>query len=372
MSNQTRTKVLVVDDSAFMRKAIAQMLQSDADIEVVGTARNGKEGCELAGKLHPDVITLDIEMPEMDGLTALRHIMRDCPTAVIMLSSLTTEGSHAALTALRLGAADVLAKDMSQVSLSITNIRDDLLKRVRGVAGGSRRRKPIGMTTSSSAHSAGSMTSVPAYRPGQFDVVCIGSSTGGPPVLETILSVLPATMSAPIVVAQHMPELFTRSMAERLGQVCKMRVVHADDHMPLEQRTIYIAPGGKHIHLHKLGLVKWELLVNGEPKEALYKPSVDALFASAAVATGGRTLAVVLTGIGEDGLLGARDLHAKGATILAQNQETCVVYGMPKAVTQAAIIAASLSPEEIGQSVATLAKAAPPGSAFAPPLAKAG
>ncbi|NJL31684.1 MAG: chemotaxis protein CheB [Phycisphaerales bacterium] len=152
---------------------------------------------------------------------------------------------------------------------------------------------------------------VPVYRPGQFDVVCIGSSTGGPPVLETILSALPETLSAPVVVAQHMPELFTRSMAERLAQVCKLRVLHAEDRMPLEHRTIYIAPGGKHIHLNKLGLVKWELLVNSDPKEALYKPSVDALFASAATAMGARTLAVVLTGIGEDGLLGARDLHAK-------------------------------------------------------------
>ncbi|NJL31685.1 MAG: response regulator [Phycisphaerales bacterium] len=156
MSKDTRIRVLVVDDSAFMRKAIAQMLQSDATIEVLGTARNGKEGYDLARKLQPDLITLDIEMPEMDGLTALRHIMRDCPTAVIMLSSLTTEGSQAALTALRLGAADVLAKDMSQVSLSITNIRDDLLKRVHGVAGGARRKKThCWRNTTPSTHACG-------------------------------------------------------------------------------------------------------------------------------------------------------------------------------------------------------------------------
>ncbi|MCC7203578.1 MAG: chemotaxis response regulator protein-glutamate methylesterase [Phycisphaeraceae bacterium] len=345
-------RVLVVDDSAFMRRAIKQMLQSDPAIEVVGVANNGREGFELAKKLEPDVITLDIEMPEMDGLTALRHIMRECPTQVVMVSSLTTEGSHASLTALRLGAADFLAKDMSQISLSVTNIQEELLTKVRALGAAPKHRLKRGTAFAPVTHA------VPTYRPGQFDVICIGSSTGGPPVLETVLPSLPATLTTPVVVAQHMPEIFTRSMAERLNESCQIPVVHAENHMPLAARTIYIAPGGKNIHLHKTGLARWEMLVNDEPKEALYRPSVDALLASAAKATGARTLAVVLTGIGEDGLQGARPLHAIGGTILSQSQETCVVYGMPKAVTQAALIQASLTPEQIAQSLQSLARQA--------------
>ncbi len=342
-------RVLVVDDSAFMRRAISTMLASDPQIEVLGAARNGKEGIEMAKRLKPDVITMDIEMPEMDGLTALRRIMHDCPTNVLMLSSLTTEGSHAALTALKLGAADFLAKDMSQVSLNITNIQEDLLHRVRALG---RARKPV---SSALRPATDTGQTSPVFRPDQFDVVCIGSSTGGPPLLEKILTGLPPTLSAPIVIAQHMPMIFTASMSERLGKECLLPVVHAEDRMPLDQRTIYIAPGGKNLHIKRLGLTRYILLVNDDPPEAIYKPSVDALLESAAASHGQRTLAVILTGIGEDGLVGARKLHAKGGTILAQNEETCVVYGMPKAVTQAALVAASLSPDQIGAALKTLA-----------------
>ena len=341
-------RVLVVDDSAFMRQAITKMLDSDPGIEVVGSARNGKEGLELAGKLRPDVMTMDIEMPVMDGLTALRRIMSECPTRVLMLSSLTTEGSHAALTALKMGAADVLAKDQSQVSLGITKLKEDLLRRVRALA-----RSPIVRRSASPA--AGERPgSVPSFRPGQFDVICIGSSTGGPPVVEKILGALPANMSAPLVVAQHMPEVFTKSLAERLDKVCALRVVHAEDNMPLEQRTVYIAPGGRNLHLSKVGLARWRMVVNDLPAESLYRPSADALLLSAAKNMGKRALAVILTGIGSDGLEGAKPLREKGGVILAQNEETCVVYGMPKAVTENGLVAASLAPGQIGRALATL------------------
>ena len=342
-------RVLVVDDSAFMRRAVSQMLTSDPQIEVIGTAKNGREGLEMAKKLKPDVVTLDIEMPEMDGLTALRRIMRECPTQVLMLSSLTTEGSHVALQALKLGAGDVLAKDMSQVSLSVTNIQDDLLERVRALGHAKKHR-----LVEEKPHLE-AVDQPPAFRPGQFDVVCVGSSTGGPPVLEKILTTLPASLSAPIIVAQHMPEVFTKSMSERLAEDCDLGVVHAEDRMPLQPRTIYIAPGGKHLHINKLGLARWELLVNKEPPDALYKPSVDALFQSAAEHTGTRTLAIVLTGIGQDGLVGGRALHEKGGTMIAQNEESCVVYGMPKAVTENALVVASLTPDQIATSLKTLA-----------------
>lgn len=343
-------KVLVVDDSAFMRRALTQMLSTSPDIEIVGTGRNGREGLEMAGRLRPDVVTLDIEMPEMDGLTALQHIMHDCPTQVLMLSSLTTEGSHAALRALSLGAADVLAKDASQISLSITNMQAELVSRVRA----------LGLSRSQRFRAfvpppPGPAQQVPVFRPGQFDMVCIGSSTGGPPVLEKILGVLPDSINVPIVVAQHMPAVFTLSMSQRLDQICALKVKHGEDGMPLERRTIYIAPGGKHCHIERAGLAKWVMRINDLPVEALYRPSVDALFESAASAIGARVLGIVLTGMGNDGMLGGQLLHKKGATLLAQSAQTCVVYGMPKGITEQGLVAASLSPEKIAQTMQSLA-----------------
>ncbi len=348
-------RVLIVDDSAFMRRAISSMLNNEPDIQIVGLAKNGLEAVEFARKLKPDVITLDIEMPEMDGLTALRRIMRESPTQVLMVSSLTTEGSHASLQALRLGAADVLAKEMSQVSLNVNKMKDDLLNRIKGLAESKRFAK------SDDQHHAHTTDRPPEFKHGQFDVICIGSSTGGPPVLETIIGSLHESMTTPIVIAQHMPEIFTRSMAERLNDITGLNVLHAENGMNLNKSTVYVAPGGRHIHLQKNGLAKWTLKVDDQPQSAVYKPSVSALFESAADATGSRTLAVVLTGIGDDGLSGARILHQKGATILAQSQETCVVYGMPKAVTQAAITNASLCPTDITKAILSLAK--PPAAA---------
>ena len=355
-----KSRVLVVDDSAFMRRAISLMLSEDPGIDVVATARNGREGVELAAKLRPDVITMDIEMPEMDGLTALRRIMREHPTQVLMLSSLTVDGSVAALQAMRIGAADVMAKDNSQVSLSITNIKADLLARVKALAAA----RHAARARPSVAAVEPPIDQPPVFRPGQFDVVCIGSSTGGPPVLETLLANLPASFTTPILIAQHMPELFTRSMSQRLDDISPLRVVHAEDGMTLDKATAYVAPGGHHLHLHKVGLARYQLRVNHEPASAIYRPSVDALLASAATATTSRTLAIILTGIGADGLEGGRFLHAAGATILAQAAESCVVYGMPKAVTENGLVAAALTPTQMVQSLATLAAGSVPAPAL--------
>ncbi|MFW6033110.1 MAG: chemotaxis-specific protein-glutamate methyltransferase CheB [Phycisphaeraceae bacterium] len=349
-------RVVVVDDSAFMRRAIRSMLESDSQIEVVAVGRNGREGLELVKKHKPDLVTLDIEMPEMDGLTALRHIMRACPTQVLMVSSLTTEGSHAALRALQLGAADVLAKDASQFSLSITNLQADLLAKAKALAGSASRRRLAQRTA------AAPVVDVPRFRPGQFDVVCIGASTGGPPVLEAVLAVLPAELSAPIVVAQHMPAIFTESMAGRLSRACRLPVHHVSASMPMPREGICIAVGGKHLHVEKSGLAKWQLRVSDQPREALYRPSVDALFDSAGRAAGARALGIVLTGMGSDGLEGGRTLRQAGGTLLAQSEETCVVYGMPKAVTENGLVSASLPPRGIAQALRSLAR---PSSAVA-------
>ncbi|QQE13600.1 chemotaxis response regulator protein-glutamate methylesterase [Planctomycetota bacterium] len=368
-----KIKVLVVDDSAFMRRAITSMFEGERDIEVLKAARNGREAVELAKEHQPDVITLDIEMPEMDGLTALRRIMRQDPTNVIMISSLTTEGSVASLQALRLGAADVIAKDHSTFSTSIHNIKGQLLALVRALAKSNKHKKLSAKSltktsaniSSARAKLAAAMTDntdisnlplkIPNYKPNQFDMICIGSSTGGPPALEAILTQIPDNFDTPIVVAQHMPRLFTESMSARLNDICKIPVIHIDNHMRVEPGKIYIAPGAKHTHIRKAGLGKWKFEVSDEPKSAVYKPSVDALFESASESVGTKTLAVVLTGIGEDGKIGATQLHSKKASIIAQYPDSCVVYGMPKAVTNAKLIEASLSPENIGQCIANLA-----------------
>ena len=305
----------------------------------------------MAKSLKPDVITMDIEMPEMDGLASLRKIMQECPTHVLMLSSLTTEGSHSALQALKLGAADVLAKDTSQNALSVTNMQEDLVTRVRALALAA---KPSVRSTDKTPPLR-KVGVLPNLRSEQFGMICIGSSTGGPPVLETVLTALPASFKIPIVVAQHMPEIFTKSMAERLDQACQLRVVHAHDGMLVEPGTIYIAPGGHHTHIQRRKVAQWELLVNNEPADALYKPGVDALLHSAAEHVGSRALAIVMTGIGNDGLEGGRALHAQGGVLIAQDEQSCVVYGMPKGITQEKLVVASLCPEEMAAALKKMA-----------------
>jgi len=335
-----------------MRRAVSTMLAADPDIEVVGIAHDGKEAVELAKTLKPDVITLDIEMPVMDGLAALRHIMRTAPTQVLMLSSLTTEGSTASLQALKLGAADVLAKDQSQFSMNMSKMQGKLIETVKALAQSNPHRRTSGTVKSTAP------TQIPTFRPNQFDLVCIGSSTGGPPVLETILGALPENFKPPVVVAQHMPEIFTRSMASRLDKMCALSVVHVEERETIEPGRIYLARGGKHMHVHKLSSGRLEARISTEPADAIYRPSVDALFSSAAKATGAKTLGIVLTGIGADGLEGGKGLHAIGGTLLAQSQETCVVYGMPKSVNDAGITAASLPPADIGKSLTSLSGSA--------------
>lgn len=346
-------RVLVVDDSAFMRRAISRMLRTAPDIQVVDTACNGREAVAKAAELRPDLITLDIEMPEMDGLTALRQIMARTPTPVLMLSSLTTEGSHAALRALSLGAADFLAKDTSQISMTIDRMEAELVDKVRAIVG-SRSLRP--------AVRPASVTALAELARRRYDLICIGSSTGGPPVLEKLLKDLPASFQTPIVIAQHMPVLFTESMAARLGQLCALPVRHVAAPMALAPATVHVARGDMHLHVTRRSNGRIDLFPSVKPVDAIYRPSVDALFGSAAQAVGTKTLAIVLTGIGQDGLEGARQLHATGAACIAQSQETCVVYGMPKAVTENAVAAASLSPAEIVkllQAVAAADKARP-------------
>lgn len=359
-------RVLVADDSAFMRQAISRILSTDPALKVIDTARDGKDALEKAKTLKPDVITLDIEMPNVDGLAALRAIRRECSPvpAVLMCSSLTTAGSMAALQAMRFGAADVIAKDASMVSSHMDDMRDELIAKIKAIAPvptaqPSTPASPSRIASAAVAESAANFRLRPDHRfkPGDFELILIGSSTGGPPVLETILSSLPANLPCPVVVAQHMPLLFTKSIALRLNESCPAQVCHAESGTPLLPGHVYICPGGTHAHIARGVGNKLLLTTNDEPRSELYKPSVNVLFSSTASNFNGKVLGIVLTGMGEDGGIGSLPLKAKGATIITQEAKSCVVYGMPRAVVAAGTSDCAATPEQIGAMLASLGAA---------------
>ncbi|MBG0791064.1 MAG: chemotaxis response regulator protein-glutamate methylesterase [Desulfovibrionaceae bacterium] len=324
-------KVLVVDDSAFMRKAICTMLEKDPGIKVVGSARDGREGLEMVRSFDPDVVTMDIEMPKMDGLTALRHIMMESPRPVLMVSSLTTEGAESTLKAMELGAVDFIPKQLSKVSLDIIKIEKDLIAKVKAVAVRKMRHVPTASARAARAEAPKPVASR-SGRPVR-DVVAIGVSTGGPPVVQKILSSLPGDFPAGIVIAQHMPAAFTGPFAERLDGVSQLTVKEAKTGDVLKPGCAFVAPGGRHVILDQK-VSRIELVVTDDPPGELYKPSANVLISSVAKAVGRRGLGVILTGMGNDGCKGVRALKEKGGRALAQSDSTCVVYGMPKAIVE--------------------------------------
>jgi len=374
VASRRQLRVLVVDDSAFMRQALSRMINAEPGLKVVETARDGRDAIEKSRALRPDLVTLDIEMPGVDGLTALRTIRRECtpPPAVLMCSSLTTAGSQAALQALRFGAADVIAKDASSVSLTIDAMRDELISKLLAIGNASVDRAARAMVQAatparaalagaSAANGAGTMTAGVnltvkpghTFKRGQFELVLIGSSTGGPPVLETLIPRLTSDPGCPVVIAQHMPVLFTRSLCARLAEACKLKMVHAEHGTVLQPGHVYMCPGGTHAHITRSG-AKLIITTSDEPKTELYRPGVSVLFASGAKSVMGKVLGVVLTGMGDDGATGALELKARGGTIIAQDQDSSIVYGMPKAVVTNATVDGILTPDQIGDVLSTL------------------
>ncbi|WP_461211222.1 protein-glutamate methylesterase/protein-glutamine glutaminase [Desulfocurvus sp. DL9XJH121] len=329
--------VVVVDDSAFMRKAISTMLEKDSRIQVVATARNGEEGLEKIRTLQPDVVTLDIEMPKMDGLTALKHIMMEMPRPVLMVSSLTTEGAESTLKAMELGAVDFIPKQLSKVSLDIIKIEEDLRQKVLSLAG-RKFRAPARPGAAPAPGVRPRAAARPAVSHGTLkrDLVAIGVSTGGPPAVQKVLSGLPADFPAGILIAQHMPGAFTGPFAKRLNGVSPLTVKEAEHGEPFRTGHVYVAPGGRHLRIDQRG-GRLSVVVSDEPAEALYKPSANELITSVAEGVGRRALGVILTGMGNDGKEGIKALKGKGGRALAQSDATCVVYGMPKAVVDAGL-----------------------------------
>ncbi|NBX86872.1 MAG: chemotaxis response regulator protein-glutamate methylesterase [Proteobacteria bacterium] len=324
---QLPVRVLVVDDSTFMRGALVRMIERDPRFKVVGIAGNGKEGVEKAQELKPDVMTLDVEMPIMNGIEALREIMATVKTPVIMVSTLTEAGAATTMQALELEAVDFLPKALNDKEKNIFKGADglhDKLLAAAGVANG--RAEKVAEVQKEAAAVKVPVSSVSRVN---AKVVVVGSSTGGPKALNVFLSGLPAGFPLPIVVAQHMPPQFTLTLAKRLNEMCAVEVVEAKHGEVLMPGKVYIAPGGSHLRVNAAGVS-----VDEERGESPYKPSVDVLAESVRSTFGKQVLAVMLTGMGADGAKEFSHLKTMGAHVIAQDQASCVVYGMPKAVVE--------------------------------------
>lgn len=380
-------KVLVVDDSSFFRRRVSDILNQDSNIEVVDVATNGKEAVEKAASVKPDVITMDIEMPVLNGIDAVREIMANSPTAILMFSSLTHDGAKATFEALDAGALDFLPKKFNEIAKNSEDAGSLLRQRVLELARKSssvKRRAFRPKTTtlgsptstrpsSSTKPSKLSITSTrtPLVKPlsntsevgrtttsklvkssgKKYKLLAIGTSTGGPVALQKILVQLPKDFPLPIVMIQHMPAAFTEAFSNRLDSLCQISVKEAKDGDRLVPGVAYLAPGGKQMLIDGTeNAAKLKIMEDNSPRVA-YKPSVDISFGSAAKVFSGDVLGVILTGMGADGREGSRMLKGKGATIWAQDEASCVVYGMPQAVTAAGISSLSLPLDDVAPAI---------------------
>jgi len=333
-------RVLIIDDSAFVRQALQRMLREDPELEVVGVAADGKQGVEKVLELKPDVVTLDIQMPRMGGLEALERIMAENPVPVLLLSSLTRQGADVTLRGLELGALDFVDKS-SVGSMSILSLGEELRAKLKALA-----RVPASRLLARSREPV----SGPAREPGGIEAVVIATSTGGPPALQAIIPRLPASLQAAVLIVQHMPQGFTRSLAERLALRSAMPVREAQDGDVVANGQVLIAPAGLHMKLRRRG-ERVKVWLDEEPKGSLHRPSADVLMASAAKAYGPKALGVILTGMGSDGVQGLRAIREAGGPALAESEETCVIYGMPKAALEAGVVDRSVPLHRIADEI---------------------
>ena len=377
-------KVLIVDDSHFFRRCIGDIVKSAPDMEIIDFAKNGREGVDKALELRPDVVMMDIEMPVLDGISAVREIMSKQPMPILMFSSLTHDGAKATLDALDAGAADFLPKKFEEIAGSGKVAAELITSRIRAIAGRRRmvRTRPVTSRTATAVPAprvvtragtrAGTATpdravarslvreaamSTSAYKTDElssfkvsgkrYNLLAIASSTGGPVALQEVLIKLPANFPYPIILIQHMPAAFTGAFAERLNRLCKISVKEAQDNDVMKPGCAYLAPGGQQMLYERNGRLK----VSPGPEQLNYKPSADMAFASIAKNNDGKVLTVVLTGMGADGRDGARLLHNKGSSIWAQDEASCVVYGMPQAVAKAGLTDRIFSINDIGMAI---------------------
>lgn len=329
-------RVLVVDDSAFARKVMREVLQSSREIEVVGTARDGLEALERIVELSPDVVTLDLVMPNLDGLGVLEALpARRAPRIIVV--SISDRDSELGIRALQAGAVEIVHKPTALATEHLYELRDELVRKVKAAAAA---RTPA--VAAAPFHAPLPLLQLPARR----NLVAIGTSTGGPQALTRLLTALPADFPVPIAIALHIPPGYTHELARRLDDASAIEVEEAHDGLELRPGLAIIARGGVHLTFQRSGL-KVLARLSEEPRSAIHSPSVDVLFRSAAETYGASTLGVVLTGMGDDGLIGARLIHQAGGRLLTQSEASCVVYGMPRCVDEAGLSAAQASIEEL-------------------------
>ncbi|MCX9083904.1 MAG: chemotaxis response regulator protein-glutamate methylesterase [Candidatus Methanoperedens sp.] len=349
----SRIKVLIVDDSAFMRKVISNILSGSPDIEVLGTAKNGQEAIEKITLLRPDVVTMDIEMPVLNGLQALGFIMSECPTRVIMLTGAESDQGDLTMTAFQYGAVDFIQKPSGNISLDMEKIRDDLIRKITAAARVEVRK--LGFIEEKVVKKE--KTVYPA-RTGARKIIIIGSSTGGPRALNHIIPLLPSNLQVPVLIVQHMPAGFTKSLADRLDSQSMLRVREAADGDIIQIGSVFVAPGDFHM------IVKQQK-IDGEIKEVIgltkgekvqgVRPSVDVLLGSAVKIYGQDSIGIILTGMGSDGTCGIRKLKQAGGKVIAEDESTCVVYGMPRSVIEQKLADYILPVHEIARIITEIA-----------------
>ncbi|ALO34300.1 chemotaxis response regulator protein-glutamate methylesterase [Colwellia sp. MT41] len=369
-------KVLVVDDSSFFRRRVTDILNKDPQLNVIDVAVNGKEAVEKAILLKPDVITMDIEMPVLNGIDAVKQIMAKSPTAILMFSSLTHQGAKATLDALDAGALDFLPKKFSEIAKNTDEAGSLLRQRVveiarkpgfaktRSVNQTGITRPPLAKTRLTTNVTKATSTTKPSFSSAlkdkktlsrssgkEYKLLAIGTSTGGPVALQKILVQLEQDFPLPIIIVQHMPAAFTAAFASRLNTLCKISIKEAEDGDILKPGCAYLAPGGRQMIISgSENSAKIKILDDDSPK-ITFKPSVDISFGSAAKTFAGKVLGVILTGMGSDGKEGSRMLKAKGSTIWSQDEQSCVVYGMPQAVVKAGLSQLSLPLDSMAASM---------------------
>ncbi len=323
---EKKIKVMIVDDSSFMRMILKDIIDQQPDMEVVGIAKDGMEAIEMAIKLRPDVVTLDVEMPKLNGIESLKEIMKRAPARVIMVSSLTEEGAEITMMALEYGAIDFVTKPSGSISMNFRAIAPELVSKIREAMKVDiekltlRRKPPVSLRV----------------RPNLLSskVVVIGSSTGGPRSLDLVIPPLPKDFPAPIIVVQHMPAGFTKSLAQRLDKISNLSVKEAQEGDVLEPGKVYIAPGDYHVGIRQMDRKSVIYLDNKTEKINNVRPAVDYTLDKVAEIYKDKTIAVILTGMGRDGTKGAFKVKFYKGIVIAESKETCVVYGMPKAVVE--------------------------------------
>ena len=324
-------RVLVADDSAVMRTALSNMLQASPLVRVCGTARDGIETVEKTKLLRPDVVTLDVQMPRMDGIEALKRIMGECPCPVIMVSRMTQEGAEVTIEALSAGAFDYLPKEDLQNNGDLLRLQRSLLEKVEAAAHSSLASNRIVYSSPPPIIALREKSQVVPK------IAVIGTSTGGPKALQEIIPELPEKLPIPVLIVQHMPRGFTGPLAKRLDGISKLNVCEAGEGDQIEAGTVYIAPAGQHTTLFGSGASVWVSL-SDEPADSMHKPSVDVTMSSVAEVFGRYALGIILTGMGSDGVKGMRAIQDAGGITVGQSEATCAVYGMPRSCAETGVL----------------------------------